>query len=194
MQRLRKHVIGVGIVVVALAGGGAAAAAALTGTGPTRPHTNPGLRAFRSCPSRDSHKITSTTAGARAVLVPAGSRQVLLCRYSGTTTYPATHQRSLKLAAHRVITKRSTVKSLSNELNALRKLTGSYACANDNGAAIIAFFRYGSAAKSDDPVTIHLGGCSVVTNGHLSRLAGVTAPGVRLVRQLESLVTAGSSQ
>jgi hypothetical protein len=121
-------------------------------------------------------------------MVPAGARQVLLCRYSGLGAYPNPFgARSFRLIAHHLVAARATVTQLTGGLNALEKQTGahSYACPMDDGAAIIAFFRYGS--RSDDPVTVGLSGCSAVTNGHLNRLAGVTASGRDVVGQLEVL-------
>lgn len=126
--------------------------------------------------------ISSTTAGARTTLVPAGARRVLLCRYKGFGAYPKpVGPRSFRLIAHRLVTTPATVESLASELNALKASHGSQACPNDTGAAIVAFFRYDSAAKADDPVTIHLGGCLIVTNGRLNREAPFT-----LVHKLET--------
>jgi hypothetical protein len=131
------------------------------------------FRAFPVCPPRDRRVPSSTTAGARAALVPAGAQQVLLCRYSGLGAYPRpAGPRSFRLIAHHLVLAHSIVEDLENKLNALKAVTGVQSCPADNGAAIIAFFRYRSASKIDDPVTIHLGGCSIVSNGHVNREAG----------------------
>lgn len=141
------------------------------------------------CPGRGRRMLSSTTLGASAMLVPPGAQQVLLCRYSGFGAYPKpVGSRSFRLIAHYLVVTRATVGSLASELNALKAVHGTQACPGDNGAVIIAFFRYGSHPRADDPVTIHLGGCSIVSNGHLNREAGLT-----LIRQLKTL-TRSSNQ
>jgi len=183
MQILRRHVLAVAIAAVALAGAGVAMATALAGPRSAASHTNPALRTYRFCPRRDRHPVSSTTVGAGAALVPAGAQQVLLCRYSGFEGYPnPVGPGSFRLIDHRLAAARTTVDRLASELDALKPAHGAQACPSDTGTAIIAFFRYGSPAKADDPVTIHLGGCSIVTNGHLNREAGFT-----LIRQLKAL-------
>ena len=73
---------------------------------------------------------------------------------------------------------------LATNLDSLPVLTGTFHCPGDGGAAIIAFFWYGTAAKADDPVTVHLGGCSTVANGQLTRVAGTTSSGRALLDAL----------
>ncbi len=138
------------------------------------------------CPDRDRRRLTSTATGASAMLVPPGAREVLLCRYSAAGLAPKSVPLA-RLIAHRLVTRLATVESLASALNALRTQQGPYACPADNGKAIIAFFRY--SLRSDDPVTIGLSGCSIVTNGHLNRLAGVTASGRGLLSQLDALLS-----
>ncbi len=188
---LRKHLIAVGAVALAVAVTGGGVAIALTrGSVASPEHTNPMLRAYPFCRDHNRHLLSSTTIGSATALVPAGARQVLLCRYSGVGPNRA---RALRLIAHRIVRTRATVDRLAAEFNALRQLTGVYACPSDSGASIIAFFRYGSAPKSDDPVTVDLGGCLAVTNGHVHRTA-VWAPGPALLRQLKALTSAAGTR
>lgn len=184
MQTLFRRVIAASAAILMLVLSGGAAATVISGR---EPHTNPGLRVYPFCPARDQHVPSSTTTGADRKLVPAGARQVLLCRYSGLGGYPKLiGSGPFRLIAHHLITNHATLDSLASELNALKPASGVRACPNDNGTAIVAFFRYGSAPDADDPVTINLSGCSSVTNGRLQRSA-VSSPGFRLVRQLEAL-------
>ncbi len=149
------------------------------------PHTNPEVRVYSVCPHRDRVAIASTTTGSDAALVPARARTVLLC-YSGRSAgaKPA-GPRSFRLTAHHLVISHKTTTSLASYLNALKPVRGAQACPSDSGAAIITFFRYGSAPRSDDPVTIHDGGCGSVSNGHLTREASYT-----FVRHLKSLAHA----
>ncbi len=180
MQTHPRHLIAASAAILMLVFTGVATATMVSDYGP---HTNLALRTFPVCPSRDLHVPSSTTTGATATLVPAGARQVLLCRYSGLAGFPTpVASASFRLIARHLVITRTTVGSLASELNALKPATGARACASDNGTAIIAFFRYGSAPRADDPVTIELSGCSSVTNGHLQRTAG-TVSGLKLVRQ-----------
>jgi hypothetical protein len=185
MRVFRKHLIAVGAVglaVVAMTGG---AVGALTRHGPASPDADPARRVSPVCPGYNRHVIGSTTIGSTAALVPAGAQQVLLCRYSGVGL---NRGKAVRLIALRLVHKRATVDRLAAEFNTLRPLGGAYNCPSDSGAAIIAFFRYGSASKSDDPVTVGLSGCVTVTNGHLTRTA-IWPPGPTLLRRLEALTS-----
>jgi hypothetical protein len=145
--------------------------------------TAPSLRAYPSCPRHDRHPIVSTTVGADTAMVPRGARQVLLCRYSGVGPR---RSNPLHLVSKRLVRRIRTVDRLTAELNGLRKLTGPVSCAADSGAAIIAFFRYAQAAKADDPVTVGLSGCVIVTNGRLTRTA-FWPPGPAMLRSLKRM-------
>jgi len=142
------------------------------------------FRSYQSCPPTDRHSLTSTTRGAKAMLVPATARQVLLCRYHGANPKPS---ESSYLAAQRLVLHRRTVRRLAREFDALMpQPPGVFACPIDTGIEIIAIFRY--RARSDDPVTLAPGGCASATNGHLVRSA-MYPPGPRLIKQLDALTT-----
>lgn len=185
MRIVRKHLVVAGAVGLMLAGTGGAVAGALDRPSATSAHDGQLSRTYAFCPDHDRHVIRSTTTGAAKTLVPAGARQVLLCRYTGLGAHPTPSRGGFRLIAHRRVTRLATVNRLAAGLDALKEPRGAVACPSDSGAALIAFFRYRSG--SDDPVTVKLGGCSPVTNGHLTR--GFAAPdtGRQLIRQLESL-------
>jgi hypothetical protein len=82
------------------------------------------------------------------------------------------------------------VSSLAAELNRLPTISGASACPNDTGAAIVAFFRYGSGP--DDPVKVDMTGCMLASNGYVVRAAGLN--GATLVDELEALIHAISSR
>lgn len=174
MEPMSRYLIATGIAALALA----ATAAALTGA-----RGAPVLRTYPFCARYNRPPLKSTTAGANATLVPAGARQVLLCRYSGVGRDRA---KAVRLIAHRLVVDRATVDRISNQLGALGQATGAMSCPNDSGATIVAIFRYGPAPKADDPVTVDLGGCATVTNGHVTRTA-LGAP--MLIRRLKSLAS-----
>lgn len=187
MQNLRKRELAAAVAVLAVVGaaGGAATAFGVGGSSPAR--TDPLLRAYPTCPARNRHVIRSTTAGSSTALVPSDASHVLLCRYSGLGSYPdPAGPRSFRLVAQHLINSSPVTSRLASELNALHAATGVVHCPADRGDAIIAFFRYGSTPKADDPVTIGLSGCSTVTNGSLTRTAG-TPTGIKLVDELEFL-------
>lgn len=145
-------------------------------------------RTYPSCPANGRRQFTSTAAGAADRLVPGGARQVLLCRYSGLNPKPSAAGR---LLAHRFLTSSSTVTQLASEFDSLKPFpSGSYSCPADFGVKILAIFRYPHSAGSDDPVTVDPGGCTPVTNGHLSRTAAF-APGPKLIGQLARLTGTG---
>lgn len=143
------------------------------------PHTDPALLIYPTCPRHDLHVASSTTAESDAKLVPAGAHRVLLCRYSGLPRG--------RLLAHRVVTSRSTTRGLARAFDALKPATGVRSCPADDGQAVVAFVRYGTTGKSDDPVQLNLSGCRIATNGHLHSDA-TTDAGARLVRRLEALI------
>jgi hypothetical protein len=116
------------------------------------------LPTYPSCPRTDAASLPSTNPAAYQQLVPTGTDQVLLCRYGQSI-------RS-RLLAHRLITSATTASSLTRILDRLPSSGQVGRCATA-GETITAFFRYASA--DDVPVTIHLTGCSPISNGHLRR-------------------------
>jgi hypothetical protein len=170
------------LLVTALLGAATAAPAApLHNLALTRAHTDPLLLSSESCPAHDRYQIRSTRPGAATILVPRGAREVLLCRYSGVGPNRA---KANRLRGHRLVWKQGTVAILAKLFDVLKQSTGPMACPNDPGEKIIAFFRYRSSAA--DPVTVDLGGCATVSNGHITRNA-IGPDGSTLIRQLESL-------
>jgi hypothetical protein len=176
---LRRRFPGAAAVAVLALGAGA-----LAGAGPSRAqprgHAASTPRTYSACPGGDRVELRSSAAGARARLVPLGVRRALMCRYRGLN--PAGPS-ALRLIAHRLSTT-AQARILASELDALKPVHGVQACPSDDDAAIIAIFRYGSARKADDPVTIHLDGCNLTTNGHVNREAGAT-----IIRQIEAMTT-----
>ena len=158
-------------------------AAVIAGNADSTARANGALRTDPACPTRDRHALSSTTPGAATTLVPAGARTVLLCRYSGLGHAPGS-ARSLALMAQHLLDTSTATHELAIKFNSLPIATGTFHCPADGGAAVIAFFRYGPAAKADDPVTVHLGGCSAVTNGRLTRIVGTTSSGRALLHTL----------
>ncbi len=184
----RRTAIAMVVLGVAIAAG---VASVLMGRAVSAAHANVGLQAYPKCPTHDRRLLVSTTVGADATLAPQGAQKVLLCRYSGLGHTPA-GPKSLALIAQHLLGNATTVGGLAARLNSLPTSSGAFHCPADTGAAIIAFFRYGSTAKADDPITVHLQGCSNVTNGQVTRSAGTTAFGRRLVHSLTFLTRAAA--
>jgi hypothetical protein len=146
---------------------------------------------FAGCPNPARQVIGSGRIGARVALVPTGARRVLLCRYDGPFGGSGIHlSHRFRLIAGRVIDDPRRVSSLAAELNRLPTISGAYACPNDTGAEIVAFFRYGSGP--DDPVKVDVTGCMLATNGYIVRAAGLN--GATLVDELEALIHATESR
>ena len=74
---------------------------------------------------------------------------------------------------------------LTRELDALAPATGVYHCPADSAADVVARFLYPSGPQ--DPVTVDLTGCNLVTNGHAHREAGTSVAGRSLVGALVRL-------
>lgn len=185
MRAVRKQLIAVSGALLVLGAAGAATASTLARSASSSGRSNLARVADRVCPGYDTHAMISTNNGAGTTLVPSGAQQVLLCRYSGVGPDRAA---AMRLLAHRLVADRATVARLAGELNELKPLTATVACPADSGAAIVAIFRYLPLAKADDPVTVGLSGCLLVTNGHVRR-AALSSPGPRLVSQLQSLLS-----
>jgi hypothetical protein len=140
-------------------------------------------KATSRCPRSDRQPVVSERAAAAKMLVPPGTRAVLLCRYRGVNPTP---ELAGRLAASRRIKKRATV-NLAREFNALRPIppgSGVTACPADDGSKVIAFFHYAHAP--DDPVTLNLRGCRSATNGQIVRSA-LSDSGDKLLRRIETL-------
>jgi hypothetical protein len=135
---------------------------------------------YASCPRSDRTVPTSKLPGARGELVPAGSTGVLLCRYRGLNPY----SKRFSLLASKKVSKSATVAELSTQLDALPRQAGVFACPDDSGTLIVAYFHYRSGP--DDVVSVQTSGCGLVSNGHVHRTAALTT-GQNLVRELESM-------
>lgn len=132
-----------------------------------------------SCAAGDRQPTMSHRTGADKMLVPAGARTLLLCRYSGTESRTVGFHRLLSTT---YLTSARKVARLASELNALPPANGAYACPNDNGTAIIA--RFGYAKGGANPVRVGLSGCELVTNGKLNAIGD----GKSVISQLANLV------
>jgi hypothetical protein len=176
---LRK--LAAGGAIMAIAAGVAVSATASTSSHPRSATTD--FRTYPSCPLTDRHQLTSRTTGSHRKLVPAGARQVLLCRYGGLNA----GAERMRLVKSRMVLAAPTVVQLAREFNMLHAFpSGPLSCPADFGAKVIAIFRYLPTQKSDDPVTVDTSGCTPVTNGHLVRWAAL-APGPAMLQQLKML-------
>jgi hypothetical protein len=106
------------------------------------------------------------------VLVPSGASSVLVCSYSGLVE---PHAVSYTGPPHRLIgdglvIDHQTVGRLGSGLDAIPPTSPNeaFSCPADFGNQLVAYFRY--PAGVDDPVTIGLSGCQMITNGHVRRL------------------------
>ncbi len=121
-------------------------------------------------------------------LVPAGTGQVLLCRYDGP--FGARNARiadRFRLVGRRLVDSHSYAAELAAELNRLPLVPGGgTAGCPERVAAIVAFFRY--PAGPADPVRVELAGCMTVSNGVLTSEAG--NGGATILDALEELVHA----
>jgi hypothetical protein len=140
------------------------------------------------CPSQDPRVIRSSRSGVNVTLVPAGVAQVLLCRYDGPFGAPRAHiANRFRLVARRLIVERARAGGLAAELDRIPQgQSGGYVCPSDTGAAIVAYFRYGSGPP--DPVRVELSGCLTATNGHVTRQAGIG--NATVLDNLEALIHA----
>lgn len=138
-----------------------------------------------SCPAHDRRPVHSSVRGADKTLVPGAPLTVLLCRYSRAGPERSDPQH---LVAHRLVSRAETVERLTRQFDALKRPQGAMSCPADRGEAILAFFRYGDTGKSEDQVSVGLGGCQTVTNGGVTATA-IFAPGPKLVHRLELLLS-----
>jgi hypothetical protein len=167
------------VVLSAAAGlGGTSYALAAAGSTSSTPRASPTPTAPRqltaaACPQRDLVPTVSRAPGASVTLVPGKPTRLVLCRYSGFGAYPhPVGAWGFHLRAYHLVTARARVEPVARALNALRPVTGSQACPNDDGEALLAIFSYAQLSATDDPVTVHLEGCAEIDNGHLVREAG----------------------
>jgi hypothetical protein len=161
------------IVVVVAAGSGSARSIASAAQRPSRIPIH--LTGPASCASRDSSASSGSVPvsgrpGATTKLVPPTPVAVLLCHYTGMTepaplSIPAP---AFTLESQRLVRSAQQASSLAAGLDALPPNKGVYSCPADFGQEVIAWFRYASGVA--DPVTLQVGGCDGVTNGHVSRL------------------------
>lgn len=132
----------------------------------------------------EGEAVTHRNANSRKVVVPAGAKEMLLCRYWGYGVLKQTkktQRRAGKLSSERRFERQSLVGSLSREFNRTRPAHGTYACPLDDGANLYAEFSY--ADQPNVVVEAHLSGCGFVNNG--SGRGGFPPPG--LMRRLERL-------
>lgn len=125
------------------------------------------------CPAKAPHLGDLDVA--TKYLVRPGARGVLLCRYSGASAKPAFHLVGSRLAGVGLAT------TLTDRLNALPPVRGTYHCPMDDGSEILLVFQY--AGGGTERVTVGLRGCNSVSNGRSSTLA-VGRAGARLVDEL----------
>ena len=122
-----------------------------------------------ACSQTDPQTLVSTRPGATRELVPRGAREVLLCRYSGSSHGVGPRTPAFRLQARAVVESAATVAGMATELDSLPRITAPIACPAGFGTAIVAHFR--CATGPEDPVTVALDGCITASNGHVSRVA-----------------------
>jgi hypothetical protein len=137
-----------------------------------------------ACPAGDRPAPVSGRQGATRSLVPAGANELLLCHYGGANDGGSAFR---LLSSPALVKDGAKVARYAGDLDALKAMSGVvFHCPADTGRAIVAYFRYRTGP--DDPVTLGLDGCMLVSNGHVHRTAGVQPTGRRLVSALEALV------
>jgi len=114
----------------------------------------------------------SSRRGSESVLVPSDARSVLVCSYSGleeprAVSYTGPPHR---LIGDGLVLDHGTVERLASGLDAIPPTSPNvaFSCPADFGNQLVAYFRYRTGV--DDPVTIGLSGCQMITNGHVNRL------------------------
>jgi hypothetical protein len=140
------------------------------------------------CPRTDKRLPGSQDPAARRVLVPAGPRGLLLCRYHGLDPDLT---RAGMLARSRQLDRPLTVKRLARKFNALKSFAPctnpagcTTSCPDTDGTKVIVFFRY--RRRADVPVVVEIGGCGNVSNGQLNRTS-IYEPGPKLLASLLTL-------
>jgi len=132
----------------------------------------------------EGEAVTQRNARSQKAVVPAGAKEMLLCRYWGYGMLKQTREtqkRAGTLMSERRFERRSLVRSISGEFDRARPAHGTYSCPFDDGANLYAEFSY-----PDQPnvvVEAHLHGCGFVYNG----FGRGGFPPTRLMRRLERL-------
>lgn len=128
--------------------------------------------------------VTRRNAKSQKAVVPAGAKEMLLCRYWGYGMLKQTRKtqkRAGTLMSERRFERPSLVRSLSREFDRTRPAHGTYSCPFDDGANLYAEFSY--ADQPNVVVEAHLHGCGFVDNGF--GRGGFQPTG--LIQQLERL-------
>lgn len=149
--------------------------ASTTSSGGTKPSVAPGpfgRQGSAACASTSRAPVNSRRSGAQDEVVPPGATAVLLCRYGPDG----------QRVRERSVTSAGIVSRLAEELNALPIAKGAYSCPFDDGESLTADFSYPSGPEN--PVSIGLSGCALVSNGHVHRIAD----GRAVVGRMEALV------
>jgi hypothetical protein len=134
----------------------------------------------RACPKRRATPTSSGVPGADATLAPDGAVSVLICRYSGLNA-----SRPLSLAGSRRLREGAVLDRLIGRFRRLAPVpSGVTSCPDDDGSLATARFRYPDGTRV--LVSVALYGCTVATNGSISRWA-VFDPGPKLIQQLRHL-------
>jgi len=134
------------------------------------------------CPTTGPpHVAANAWAPALKQLAPAGASAIRLCGYDGLNATPR-----FKLAASSLIRSRKVVDEIVSELDALPPLRpGVFACPEDDGSQIVALLAYTNGHEVT--ISASVTGCSVLSNGDVTRTADDGPPGPRLMAQLERL-------
>ncbi len=134
------------------------------------------------CLTKEPRQLAANAwAPAMKQLAPAGARAIRLCGYDGLNARPR-----FKLAASALIHNRKVVGELVSEFDALPSLRpGAYACPDDDGSEIVALLAYPDGHEVT--ISASVTGCSVVSNGDVTRTADDGPPGLALMAQLEHL-------
>lgn len=132
-------------------------------------HWDPDLLFQSSCPelAPPEGNLADRNGSELSVLVPQGSDGLLLCRYFGfgEIQTPRTVERAGKLADESHVRDRGTITSLVRAFDRLRTIPeGTYNCPADEGARLIAVFRYPN--EPPVPVEVHLSGCRFAGSEH----------------------------
>jgi hypothetical protein len=175
----------IGFPLIALVSAAVASAAFGQASGKLPPQSPESLPA--SCRAEnwgEGEAVTHRNAKSRKVVVPAGAKEILLCRYWGygfLKQTKKTQRRAGKLSSERRFKRPSLVRSLPRAFDRTRPAHGTYACPFDDGANLYAEFSY--ADQPNVIVEAHLHGCRFVYNGF--GRGGFPPPG--LLKQLERL-------
>ena len=154
---------------------GRAAQAQTTQSASARPGEPP------RCSTTEPQRLAANAwAPALKQLAPADASAIRLCGYDGLNASPR-----FKLATSLIRSGR-VVNQLVRELDALPPpRPGIFACPDDDGSQILALLAY--PAGHEVTISASVTGCSVLSNGDVTRTASDGPPGPRLMAQLERL-------